>query len=88
MLMHHISVEPGVEPLNLKSPCKTSGEIIIELENSKILRDLLGQSPFFGDEVIEKKFNVHKESGIRLMAIYLLFGILQFGIVECVGKVF
>lgn len=76
MLMHHISVELGVEPLNLKSPCKISGERIIELKNLRILRDLLGQSPFFRDEVIEKKFNLHKESGIGLMAIYLRFGIL------------
>lgn len=76
MLMYHISVELGVEPLNLKSPCKISDERIIEL---KILRDLLGQSPFFRGEVIEKKFNLHKVSGIGLIAVYLLFGILLTG---------
>lgn len=68
--MHQISIEIGVEPLNLKSPCKISGERIIELENLKILRDLFGQSPSFKDEEIEKKFDLRKESGLGLMAFY------------------
>lgn len=61
MLMHQISIEIGVEPLNLKSPCKISGERIIKSENLKILRDLFGQSPSYKDEELEKKFDLRKE---------------------------
>lgn len=57
MLVQQISVENGVEPLNLQSPRKISCERIIELESLKCLRDLFGQYLFFRDEEIEKKSN-------------------------------
>lgn len=69
--VHQISIDFWERTLEAAISIKISGEKVIELESLKILRDPFDKCPFFRDEEIEKEFDLHKESELRLMAFYL-----------------